>query len=486
MDNKANSSEKAVKKEKMHISVLITIIVAVIVVAAAFGYAVWRNSDAVFENSVAVTVGDTEIYGPEFSYYYYNAVNYFLETYSASGLLDYLGIDTSVSLATQECSFDSEITWAEYFAESAISNIEQTYVLYLESQKAGFEVNQEEIDETISSYRTAFEENASENNMSVDDYISLAYGDGVTWDRFVTYAEKALAASQYQESITDGISVNDDEITTYLNDNPYAYYELNYRSVSYSYTADDEESKTEAKSNADEFAANATSEQAYIDLAWANLAEETQTQYEEDGNTDYSLRTGISASSVPEAAADWMLSSERTEGDVTVIDNSDANNYTIYYFVSSALKDYKVVNLREIYIADTEDNAESIAAEIMEKWESSSKTEDDFIALVSEYNPDSLTEGLYENVTADYMPEAIDSWIFEDGRAPGDVSSIHDDTEGSEGYHIVYYVSQGEEYWKYAIRNSLISQKYNEQYTSMAGNYETTQNDNVVSRVIGI
>ena len=70
MDNKANSSEKAVKKEKMHISVLITIIVAVIVVAAAFGYAVWRNSDAVFENSVAVTVGDTEIYGPEFSYYY--------------------------------------------------------------------------------------------------------------------------------------------------------------------------------------------------------------------------------------------------------------------------------------------------------------------------------------------------------------------------------------------------------------------------------
>ena len=70
-----------------------------------------------------------------------------------------------------------------------------------------------------------------------------------------------------RKSITDGISVNDDEITTYLNDNPYAYYELNYRSVSYSYTADDEESKTEAKSNADEFAANATSEQAYIDLA---------------------------------------------------------------------------------------------------------------------------------------------------------------------------------------------------------------------------
>ena len=96
----------------------------------------------------------------------------------------------------------------------------------------------------------------------------------------------------------------------HIYDNPYAYYELNYRSVSYSYTADDEESKTEAKSNADEFAANATSEQAYIDLAWANLAEETQTQYEEDGNTDYSLRTGISASSVPEAAADWMLSSE--------------------------------------------------------------------------------------------------------------------------------------------------------------------------------
>ena len=85
-------SNTTAKKEKMHISVLITVIVAALIVVAAFGWAIWRNSDAAIDGTVALTVGDNNVSKAEFSYYYNTQVNYFINTYEKSGLLSYLSI----------------------------------------------------------------------------------------------------------------------------------------------------------------------------------------------------------------------------------------------------------------------------------------------------------------------------------------------------------------------------------------------------------
>lgn len=477
-------STKTVKKEKMHISVIIAIIVAAVIVAAAFAFAVWRNSDAALEGSVAMKVGDTEITYPEFSYYYNSEVNYFINTYSESGLLSYLGIDTSKSLASQKCSFDEKKTWAEYFAESAKSRLEQTYIVYLESQKAEFEADKKAIEDNIALYKAAFEENASENKVSVDYYIKHVYGNGVTWDKFQTYLERALIANQYQDFLKDGITVTDNEIEKYFNENQAAYYSADYRSVSYSYTADGDTKRDDAKAHAEEFASKVTDEKSYIDLAWANLDDKTKESYEKAENTDYSLKTGATPSALTSEASKWLISADRKAGDVTVIEDTTAKNFTVYYFVSCKLKDYKVVNLREIYVAASEEGAEEKAKEILGKWNASGKTEDDFKALVAEYNPDMTNEGLYENVTSGYMPDVVDKWIFDEARKPGDVELIYDEeSKDSKGFHIVYYASQGDEYWKYSVRLSLVSQKYSDKYTGIAKNYEVTANDSVISRI---
>lgn len=480
----SNKNIRTEKKEKTHISIIITVIIAAIVVIGAFGYAIWNNSDAALEKKIALTVGDKQATGMEFSYYYYRQVNYFLNTYSESGLLSYLGLDTSKSLSSQKCSFDSTKSWADYFAESAIENMKQTYILFSESEKNGFEPDRAEIDEAVSKYKTLFETYAENNGLSLDGYVSSAYGKGITWDRFVTYLEKSIIAEQYSSKITDEITVSEDEINTYFADNKASYYGVDFRSVNFSYTADDEASKTEAKAKADEFVSKVKDEETFKTLAWETLSDENKKSYEESGNTDFSLNSEVTASTLSSEVAEWMLAEGRNTGDLTVIDVSSSNVYTVYYFIKSELRDYKLANFRSLYIAASEENAEQKANEALEKWNASSKTEDDFIAIVNEYNSEA-DGGLAENVAKGATSDVVNDWIFAEGRKTGDTAVLYDDSKkDSEVYYVVYYVSDGDVYWHYSASSSVRSNKYQEQYNSFAANYETTQNESVVKSVI--
>lgn len=476
-------SNTTAKKEKMHISVLITVIVAAIVVVGAFGWAIWRNSDAAIDSTIALTVGDNNVSKAEFSYYYNTQVNYFINTYEQSGLLSYLGIDTSKSLDSQTCTFDSSKTWADYFAESAVSNIEQTYVLYSESVKAGFTPDNEEIQTTLDQYKTVFESYAKTSSVDLDTYLSAAYGKGVTWNRFKTFFEKSLIATQYGNKISDEIEASEDEITEYFNDNKSTYYSVDYRSVTFAYTANDDASKTEAKTKADEFAAKAVDEETFKTLAWDLLTDEKKEEYEKAGTTDYSLTSGSTASTLSSDVATWFMTDGRKTGDTTVIDNSSSANYTVYFYVNCALKDYKLANVRMIFLSSSGDTAEETIKAATDKWNASGKTEADFEALVKEYNSTSSNGGLVENITKGYTADPVDEWIFTDGRKAGDEGIVEDTDSDTKGTYILYYVSDGDAFWHYSAESQVKGTKYNEKYAELKKGYETVKKDDVIKSV---
>lgn len=476
-------SNTTAKKEKMHISVLITVIVAALIVVGAFGWAIWRNSDAAINGTVALTVGENSVSKAEFSYYYNTQVNYFINTYEKSGLLSYLGIDKTKSLSSQTCTFDSSKTWADYFAESAVSKIEQTYVLYSESIKAGFTPDNEEIQTTLDQYKTAFEAYAKTSKVNLDTYLSAAYGKGITWDRFKTFFEKSLIATQYGNKISDGIEASEDEITKYFNDNKSTYYSVDYRSVTFTYTAKDEASKTEAKKKADEFAAKAVDEATFKTLAWDLLTDEKKAEYEKAGTTDYSLTSGSTASTLPGDASTWFMADGRKTGDTTVIDNSSSSNYTVYFYVKCALKDYKLANVRVLFLSSTGDTAADTIKAATDKWNASGKTEADLEALVKEYNSAASNGGLVENITKGYTADAVNDWIFTDGRKAGDSAVVEDTTSDSKGTYILYYVSDGDVFWHYAAESQVKGTKYNEKYAELKKGYETVKKDDVIKSV---
>ena len=477
-------SNKTVKKEKMHISVIITIILAAIVVVGAFVFVLWNKSDAAAENKVAVTVAGKQISGPEFMYYYQSEVNYFVNTYSQSGLLSYIGLDTSKKLSSQKCSFDTNKTWAEYFSERAVDSIKETYTLSMESEKAGFTPDREDIDSHISEYKTVFEKAAKENKLSLDSYIKAIYGKGVTWDKFVFYLERAVIAEQYSQKVLDDIKVEEDEITKYFNDNKASYYEIDYRAVDFTYAADKEDSKKEAKAKADEFVGKITDEESFKTLAWATLSDETKKSYEKAENTDFTLKTGSTASTLDSSVSKWIIDPERKAGDTFVADISGSHKYTVYYFKNASLRDYKLADFRLASVAKSKENAETKANELLEKFNASDKTAGAIEKIITEYDADSKG-GVFENISKGSMPAKLNEWIFADGRKAGDTAVIYNDaTKDSEVYYVVCYIEDGDVYWHAAATSSVRQQKYNETYEAFAKNYETVSDKDVINSLV--
>lgn len=146
--------------------------------------------------------------------------------------------------------------------------------------------------------------------------------------------------------------------------------------------------------------------------------------------------------------------------------------------------DYCMTSMRHLLImAQPDENGEysdeailaahERAEELYEQWSAGDKTEESFAALVNEYSEDggsNTVGGLYEDIFKGQMVEGIDTWLFEEGRAPGDTAVI--DNNGSYvGTHIVYFAGTGELYSRVLSRDDLIQTSMSEWFVSLLTDY---------------
>ena len=156
--------------------------------------------------------------------------------------------------------------------------------------------------------------------------------------------------------------------------------------------------------------------------------------------------------------------------DQEISDYYDENAET--YEANRVLKvDKPLVNVRHILVMPQEQDengeytdaawieAEQKAQKILNEWQSGEATEDSFAALAGEYSEDpgsASNGGLYTDVYPGQMIDEFDAWCFDDARQAGDTAIVKTDY----GYHIMYYVSQGEEiYWLETARGDMLSER---------------------------
>ena len=103
--------------------------------------------------------------------------------------------------------------------------------------------------------------------------------------------------------------------------------------------------------------------------------------------------------------------------------------------------------------------AEAEAQKIYDEWQNVDPTESYFAGLAAMHSEDPGSQnngGLYEDVYPGQMVPEFNDWCFADGRAAGDTGIV----KTSYGYHIMYFVSEGEyAYWELAAGDMLTSQK---------------------------
>ena len=122
------------------------------------------------------------------------------------------------------------------------------------------------------------------------------------------------------------------------------------------------------------------------------------------------------------------------------------------------------------YTDEAKDAAKARAEEILAEWEDGDKTEESFAALAEEYSEDPGSNengGLYDSVMQGQMVEEFDAFCFDETRKPGDTGIVYGESGSYAGYHVMYFVGEGDPANNETGRSNIASAKTNEWLTSL-------------------
>ena len=487
------AAQEKKKKKRRKVAGIISIVLILAICAGLFYGLVVRPKTAP-RRTVALRTGDHELSAVEFSHYYYDAINSFYQNYGS--YLSYFMSDPSQPIDQQVYDEETGETWADYFKQAAAETAEFDYAVYDEAKAAGYTLSAESeqsIQDSLKELETQVKDNGFK---SLNDYFDQVYGKGCSKDSYLAYQRLRATASEYSQKLQDERVFTDEQIQAKDDEDPAKYSTVTYRSYYISASsfkpaaetdedgeevelseeeqaAIDEQALKDAKAAADKMVAAATSEKAYTDMALELASEGAKSTYE---NPDATLNSDISYDNLNSLFIDWLFDSARKEGDVTTIADGDSGYYVVY-FRSIGDNSYNTVNVRHILIqpendedtdedgtpdsaSDTSDAAAKAKAEqLLADWKAGDATEDSFAALAKDNSSDNADAGgLYENVYKGQMVSEFEDWCFDSARKPGDSGIV----KTTYGYHIMYFVGEGDSYRRTLILKDLEEEAYNE------------------------
>ena len=192
----------------------------------------------------------------------------------------------------------------------------------------GFEYDNEDADydEFIGKLKDA----ATEADMSYSDYLKQLFGKKANEKRVKTFLKDYLKSTAYQDVLTEKLAATDEEVDEYYQSNKDTYDLFSYRIYTMTADSSDTADMANAKTEADKFASGVTSEATFVTQCRLYSNDE-EDKY---ADADASLVSEVKKSDIESACADWIVSSDRSEGDVTVIEDSANSCYYIVYYIN--------------------------------------------------------------------------------------------------------------------------------------------------------
>ena len=432
-----------------------------------------------------------------FNYYFamtYNNMMSTQSTYEQYGLdlaennLD-VDFDRPLSKQTTTNDDDEVVTWLEYMYEQALESIRVTYTYYYEAVEANGgeepEITDEqksELEETISGYK----DTANGYGYTTSGYLVQAMGKGVTESVFREEMTKSYIAQNYQTELSEDLSekeYTDEDYTAYKDSHSDELQAVSIRIF-------EANSEDEAKAFYDALKSNGSN---FTDLCVEYAEDGAYKSYyaQDEASTKlYATKSVLQAKGYAIATAeehtheegeehsedevleypglDWLFSSDRKAGD-----KYQYSTTVVYVLEPASLPEESSVNVRHILVTPETDseNTDAMSAtdeqwaaaldkaeSIVDEFNKTSKTEDDFASLVSKYTQDTgsaSTGGLYENIIPGQMVDSFETWSLDSSRKAGDVGIV----QTEYGYHIMYFVGDtGTPIWKANAQQILASE----------------------------
>ncbi len=517
----AKRSPKSVKTKKLVKKVVSIVLVVAIAIGAVAGV---LNFFDVPEKAVKVSVDGVEakISLAEINYYYYQSWYSFYsyaqqyDQYGAGMGLQMTGYDSSKTPDSQEYTEQSaqvagipledlgeNPTWEDAFTYSAISQVVYAKYGAAKAEEAGIELDKDELEE-IDTQIDSVRQTAKQNDYSLDRWLRLNFGAGVTEKVIYDATVESSLASKYYEKVTNDTkdSVTDEEINDKYNSakDDYDIVDIRIYAFSAQLTTDDkedltedeikakeEEAKANAKNDAEKIFADVKDEKEFIAAAQSAIL--TADEKSDDKAEEVTLveKTSFAelSTSYGEEIAKWVYDDARKVSDITTIADESGNQFVVFMKAlpkkdtSASSSDVRHIlvefpdqntdgsdttktdaagnqtsNITDDTKKVTKEKAQKILDEYLEN-----PTEDNFAELAKKKTDDpgsKETGGLYEEVSdnGQYVEE-FTNWAVDAARKPGDTGIV----ETSYGYHIMYYVEANAESWYATIQADLTNEK---------------------------
>ena len=448
---------KSKMKGKLIIAAVIACAILCVVLTVLEGNGIYRKT-------AACKVNDTEYSVAEYNWMYTNS---FAELYNSisqtyGNYASYI-VDPQKPLKDQQYSEDQ--TWADYVKEYTDQKLLNMTVLYDEATKAGWTLS-EDYTKMIDSDIEGIKSTASQYNTDVASYLTATYGRGVNEKVYRSMYEKYYYAYSYANSVRDGIEITSADIDAKYNEDKKAYDTVSFKYIFVDGTAAESEDAKDVLQKAK-------------DTAEAIKASENMDEYVEKelGSAVTALRCQKYAA-ISATYADWLFDETRKAGDREIFDGT--NGYYVVEFTEANNIHYNTVDARHILVSPEDTSSEASWQEALEKAtkylgeiKEKGGKEDDFSLYAMLYSEDTGSKnvgGLYEGIYKGQMVEEFENWCFDDSRKAGDMDIV----KTSFGYHIMYFVGEGEDYYTSTIDADIRDEKLTEIVNGYTEGYEIT------------
>ena len=465
-----------------------------IAVAVLIALVILINSPLTYR-STAYTVGSRNFSAAEVSYQYANQYNNFASQYGNYASM--FGLDTSNGingLDKQDCPLMEGSSWKDYFLDAAKNAMLQTTALTDYAAANGITLDEAETAEVMSAFDGVKETARTYGYGSADKMFAANYGAGVTQKLVENAYMESTLANKVVTEVTEGFTYTPEQL-----EEQYQSYEgtRDYYAYSYVFVAaeqvdpDGEDGEEPAAATEETLAAAKATAQAVVEAyktaEGATPAERLSAAAAAEGQTSLDLTRTAGSSLV--AAKEWMMDSARRAGDITLDADSSANGAYVVVYIGRDDNHYNTVSVRHIlikaeaaedgsYSDEAKAAAKAKAEEILAEFNAGDKSEESFAALAEKYSEDAGSNtngGLYEEIAKGQMVEEFDGFCFA-GHKHGDTGIVYGDNGSSyAGYHVMYFVGEGERYSDVLARNDLRTADQEAWMEELLSGYETSE-----------
>lgn len=524
LDN-SNDNKIVINKEPLKFIPLAIFLAAVIAVVATFGvryYTVPNGKEGKYMNpaSVVATVDGQKISIGMYDYYYASIVSYY-EQYASYG---YYSLDTTKDYSKQYTTDDdgNKISWQKFFETEALKEVEQITTYYSKALEEGVTLTSAQ-KKTIEKQISTLKDSASQNDVSLDQYIKANFGTYCSEDTIRIMLEQYYLSANYKGKFKCETKVTDNDVDKYYNDHKNDYKKIEFYYIASPYDATDDNSKNESIKTAEKIMAKMKDKKSvialvpevyssYIDSQVKSSMEQDSTLTEkkarEEAVKSYesNVVTTVSGSDSPfdDEMNTWLFSDDTKVGSKKYyIDESAGYIYIVLKTSKASVEEDETYTVRHILVApESSSNSSSSTSEkteytdeqwaaakkkadsILAKFNKTDKSEYEFAKLAEQYSTDSASTssgsndsfgGLYESVTLGQMVPDFEKWSIDDSRKYGDTGIVKSDY----GYHIMFFINDCPEY-----QSKIIAQIKSDRLSNMIDKAEIKVHENAIKKAV--